>query len=149
MTLHAAQPNEVIIDGITYRANAGGFASVYTCAATQSEANIQSEIVFNGNSYRITKIDDGAFYGRVSLTSVVIPSSVTEVGGIAFYGCQSLESIVMSNAIKEIGYSAFQNCKSLESIVVPEGITIIPKNCFNGCEKLSSISLPSSLTQIE
>ena len=60
--------------------------------------------------YSVTTIDDYAFYGCDSLTSIVIPNSVTEIGYGAFYDCIDLTSIVIPNSVTSIGDNAFCNC---------------------------------------
>ena len=55
----------------------------------------------------MTKIGERAFYNCTSLSSVVIPESVTEIGPYAFGKCESLTSIVIPDNVTEIGYDAF------------------------------------------
>ena len=66
--------------------------------------------------YSVTTIDDYAFYGCDSLTSIVIPNSVTEIGYGAFYDCIDLTSIVIPNSVTSIGEVAFCNCWRLTDV---------------------------------
>jgi N-acetylneuraminic acid mutarotase len=43
--------------------------------------------------FPVTSIDNNAFYGNTTLTSVTIPASITSIGNQAFYGCTSLTSL--------------------------------------------------------
>ncbi len=96
----------------------------------------------------VTNIGDYAFSGCRSLTSISIPSSVTSIGSSAFYNCSSLTSIVIPSSVTSIGESAFYNCSSLTSIVIPSSVTNIGSAAFYGCSSLTSIVIPSSVTSI-
>ena len=100
---------------------------------------------YKGENY---SIGDDAFYGYTSLTSVVIPSSVTCIGGSAFYNCSGLTSIVIPNSVTSIGSSAFYNCSGLTSIVIPSSVTSIASYAFEGCSGLTSVEIPNSVTSI-
>ncbi|MBO5773374.1 MAG: leucine-rich repeat domain-containing protein, partial [Clostridia bacterium] len=54
-----------------------------------------------------------AFSGCSSLTSVVIPDSVTSIGSDAFSGCSSLTSVVIPDSVTSIGYNTFYGCNNL------------------------------------
>ena len=58
-----------------------------------------------------------------SLTSIKIPSSVTEIGEYAFAGCNSLKSIyVYTEYIPSTGTGAFDGCDSKNcTVYVPKG----------------------------
>ena len=96
----------------------------------------------------VTCIDEYAFNGCSSLTSINIPSSVTSIGGSAFEGCSSLTSINIPSSVTSIGGSAFQYCSSLTSINIPSSVNSIEWGTFSGCSSLTSINIPSSVTSI-
>ena len=84
-------------------------------------------------------IGDYAFYYCSSLTSVVIPDSVTSIGERAFCSCKLLTSIVIPDSVTSIGERAFYYCISLTSIVIPASVTSIGKFAFYYCSSLTSV----------
>ena len=89
-----------------------------------------------------------AFCGCSSLTSVIIPSSVTEIEKYAFWGCSSLINVNISSSVTEIGEDAFENCSSLTSVNIPSSVTSIGMYAFKDCSSLTSVNIPSSVTEI-
>ena len=83
-----------------------------------------------------------------SLTSIIIPNSVTDIGKGAFQGCSSLTAITLSNSITSIGFSVFKDCKSLTSITIPNSVEKVGMEAFRGCESLISVTIPNSVTSI-
>ena len=96
----------------------------------------------------VTNIGDYAFSGCRSLTDIVIPDSVTNIGNCAFWDCRSLTDIVIPNSVTSIGDNAFEYCFSLSNLVIPDGVTSIGKWAFEDCSSLSSVVIPDSVTSI-
>ena len=98
----------------------------------------------------VTSIEDWAFYGCSSLTSIEIPSSVTSIGYFAFGYCNSLTSIEIPSSVTCIGDNAFGGCHSLTSVTFGENsqLTSIGDGVFSVCISLTSIEIPSSVTSI-
>jgi uncharacterized repeat protein (TIGR03803 family) len=67
------------------------------------------------NGLPITSIGTNAFLYS-SLTSVMIPNSVTGIGDGAFYHCSSLTNITIPNSVTSIGSYAFCYCSSLTAV---------------------------------
>ena len=96
----------------------------------------------------VTEIDDEAFYGCSGLTSLTIPSSVTEIGTEAFRGCSGLTSLTILSGVTSIGGYAFNGCSGLTSLTIPSSVTSIGNGAFEGCSGLTSLTIPSSVTSI-
>ena len=96
----------------------------------------------------IVKIENNAFYKCTNITSVIIPSNVTEIGKSAFYGCEALQKITIPSKLNVLSESVFSGCKSLKNITIPNGVTEIGANAFSSCSELTSITIPDSVTYI-
>lgn len=91
---------------------------------------------------------DEVFYGCAELTSVTIPSSITEIPDNAFSCCEKLESVVMPEGLTRIGKYAFYMCTSLESFTIPAKVTKVEDGLFSYCSSLKEIVIPDTVTSI-
>jgi hypothetical protein len=78
-----------------------------------------------------------------TLTSIVIPDSVTEIGEGAFEDCSRLEHIVLSKNLTSIGAHAFACCK-LKELELPDNVTEIGEAAFAFCP-IQKINLPTKI----
>ena len=136
--------NFVTENGGTYQAVEG---VLYTADGTALVAYPCSR---NGE-YRIpagvTKIERNAFY-QTSLSRIVIPDSVTEIGESAFDYSDDLKEIVFGKGAKVIPRSCCHYDRALTTVIIPEGVTTIQETAFWGCTALNEITLPSTVTDI-
>lgn len=120
----------------------------------------------------ITEIPDRMCKGCLSLSSVSIPNTVTEIGYEAFAGsgltgriplestsdikigpsafknCVGITEVEISGST-DILASAFANCTQLKMVETSDGIKSIGDLAFNGCTALTSLYLdPTTLTYI-
>ena len=87
----------------------------------------------------------GSFDGCSSLTQIIIPSSITEIGNFAFYGCSSLTQVTIPSSLTEIERSTFNGCSSLTQITIPSSVTKIGSYAFELCSSLTQITIPSGI----
>ena len=79
--------------------------AVHSSSNYTGSVTIPESVVYNGKSYTVTSIDDGAFENCTALTAVTIPSGITTIGKNVFSGCTALTSVTInSNAIASVDY---------------------------------------------
>ena len=94
------------------------------------------EVVFNDG---LQKIGSKAFYYCTSLSSITLPSTVTEIDTWAFGRC-NLRGVVLNDGLRKIGWYAFYGCStSLSSITIPSTVTEIGGYAFCSCNNLRDV----------
>ena len=86
-----------------------------------------------------------AFENCRSITDVVIPNSVSEIGERAFWGCSKLEHIRLPEGLKEIPTYLLSGCNSLREIQIPESVTDIGAGAFRSCGSVQSVRIPEKV----
>jgi hypothetical protein len=74
-------------------------------------------------------IADQAYYSDNSLTTVAIPSEITEIGQFA-YARSSVTQLTVPEGTQQIGYGAFYHCDDLYSVVLPASIHTVEPMAF-------------------
>ena len=129
--------------------------------------------IYNGNSYAVTVIDDYAFAYCYGITgSLVLPSTLEEIGDDAFDYCGFTGVVNIPASVEWIGYTPFYGCDGIEGFVVdpannavissysnelkfgcknstiPNGVESIAEDAFSHIGSLTSITIPSTVTEI-
>lgn len=112
-----------------------------------SELTIPAKAKFDGKTYSVTAIGNGAFFDYDNLTSVTFPNTIKEIGEDAFYDCNNLTSAVLPKSIKTIGDYAFDFCSELKNIGSLNMVEKVGKFCFYGTQ-LERITIPATLAEI-
>lgn len=97
--------------------------------------------------YCVNNIYYTALQGWKYMTSVYVPSTVTEIGGNAFWGCEELPEINLPS-VRTISSRAFLQCYALHKIDLGNSLTNIGNRAFMECTNLNNITLPSTVTTI-
>ena len=103
-------------EGLGFALNDDSKSYCVTGIGTCTDTDIVIPSTHNG--LPVTRIDSYAFQARTSITSIVIPDSITSIGDSVFYGCTSLTSVDIGDSVTSIDYFTFSLCTSLASIEV-------------------------------
>lgn len=129
----------------TYQANTIPYYAFYDPNSSKGKINLTSVILPSS----ITSIENSSFSGCSSLSTITIPSSVTTINSQAFYNCTSLTWVILPSALTAISSYCFSGCSNLKSIDIPPLVNSIQSCAFRDCVGLSSIVIPSSVTTIQ
>lgn len=94
----------------------------------------------------INSTELGTYGGN--FTKLIIGDSITLINQSAFSGCSSLTSISIPNSVVSIGTSAFRSCVGLTDINIPDNVIEIKQTAFSGCSNLSSLTIGKSVKSI-
>ncbi|MBR3710926.1 MAG: leucine-rich repeat domain-containing protein [Bacteroidales bacterium] len=109
---------------------------------------IPETIHSGGADWTVTEIMDEAFR-ESTITSVVIPNTVTAIGNRAFYMCTQLSgTLVIPNSVNTVGYTAFCRCDRMTKVVLPEKDVIYGNGCFMTTGLTGTLVLPEGLTVV-
>ena len=95
----------------------------------------------------VVVIGSGAFQNNSTITSLVIPDSVTLIQDKAFQGMSSLESAKIGNGVTYVGDSAFQNNSKLATVSIGSRVTTIGASAFDGAG-LTAVTIPGTVRSI-
>ena len=107
-------------------------SGAFSGASALESIELPEDVVFGDST-------TGMFSDCTSLTSIVLPKSLTKIPTGYFSGCTSLTSVTATSEIAEVGPKAFKNCSSLPEVSFPGTLTSIGYSAFEGCENLTSI----------
>ena len=126
----------------------------------EGDVVIPETITVNGVSYEVTSAFEGTFSNSTKLTSVSLPSTLTDLGSTPFSSCNKLLSINVSpdnptySSVDGVLYNKSQStlisCPGGKTahFEVPSGVTEIANSAFYGCSKLTSVHLPSTVQRL-
>ena len=89
----------------------------------------------------LQKIGPHAFYGCTSLSTITLPTTITEVDVGAFRNCRNLREAILNEGLQKIKDASFYNCISLSSITLLSAVTEIGRNAFSDCNNLREVAL--------
>jgi len=147
----AASAYDAVVDGIAYHLEAATKEAEVTRGDTSYRIDslvVPSSIVWDGIQYRVTRIGEQAFFNDSTLSTVVLPESVTDIRAWAFGYCNRLTSVSLGLNVRTIGEEAFVMCRNLTDISLPNSVNYIGDDAFCGCCRLKAINIPSNMTEI-
>ncbi len=137
--------------------------SAFESCRSLAQIEFPSTLQHFGNYTQVQWSDEGGiFYDCDSLTSVVIPKSVTDYFAAMtdeelwyynspnlFFGCDNLTEIVFEDEnLTTIPVGMFAGLSKLQSYTVPDSVTRIGNGAFARCKNLTQITIPDSVRWI-
>ena len=98
----------------------------------------------------VTQIQDGAFGSCHQLTTVkfAVDSQLQIIKQSAFAFCSQLGNIFLPNSVISLYDNAFKGCTSLTAFTTGTGLNYIENSVFNGCTNLNNFDFPLSIKAI-
>ena len=98
----------------------------------------------------VTYIRENSFQGATKLTEVTLPTGLLYIAEAAFFGLTNLSSITLPSSLISIEKAAFRHTYGLSSINIPAGIKSIKTESFQNTHSLKSVTFSegSQLTEI-
>ncbi|KAL7720316.1 hypothetical protein QTN25_002822 [Entamoeba marina] len=96
---------------------------------------------------KVTILDEWLF-SYIDITTITIPTTVTNICDGCFNLCTSLINATILSPIRELKRNCFNSCVNLQTIELPQSITSINDFCFNACSSLQTITLPPFIVSL-
>ncbi len=159
-----------VSDGIEFTQNGyifrfeSGIPYIKKYNGSSSYVTLPTKVTYQGLSYNVIKVGSGAFKNNTSLTSLVIPKQIKQLGFGVFENCTRLQSIRiqgdvessdqcfrnsgtatnMLELIYENGVTKVSNLRfadsNLKRITFSNTVETIDSYAFRGCDNLQTIS---------
>lgn len=106
----------------------------------KGDVSIAPYIIYNGKKYTIHKYHGIEMYGCKDVTSVQLPTGIELIDEV-FSDCTSLSSIIIPNTVTEIWKAFGGSMSSLKSINIPASVEKILSHTFDCCSELEEINV--------
>ncbi|MBO5469361.1 MAG: leucine-rich repeat protein [Lachnospiraceae bacterium] len=119
------------------------------CNKTVKSLVVPEQVQKEGIVYTVTAIEDYAFEGDRSLTTVTIGNKIEIIGEAAFMNCKNLKTVSLGNGLTTIEKKAFYNCKKLRKLnIYSSDIQKIGKKAFAKTSKKLTVKIPANKKRI-
>jgi hypothetical protein len=117
--------------------NCFSLTSITVDTANQNYTSI-SGVLFNKNETTIVQVPAG-----IAGSSYAIAPSVTRIGDFALGGCSGLTSVTIPSSVTNIGFAAFYG-SGLTSVTIPSSVANIGSSAFGGCSGLTQATIQAT-----
>ncbi len=153
-------------DNQTYQ-NVPYAASLTKVTNYGDEITVPATVTYNEVEYPVEQIESSVFKDNKSVTKIILPTTILNIGYQCFKGCSSLVEVANTSnceyvnseafrdcislthidlsSCKRIEWGAFANCNSLQDIVSLSNIEYIRGSVFDSCKSLKEVDLPSGV----
>lgn len=135
------------VGDLKYKVTGAKEVSVIGLAKEEVEIKIPSAVSISGKAYKVTSVQDKAFYQNEDIVSIAIGNNVSYVGKYAFYQCPNLETVKFGKRVAVISTCAFTQCPNLENVTLPSSIRRIGAKAFYQCTSIKVLKINGSVLE--
>ena len=135
------------VGNLKYKVTSAKEVSVIGLAKEAVDIKIPSAVSISGKAYKVTSIQDKAFYRNEDIVNVTIGNNVTYVGKYSFYQCPNLETVKVGKRVSTISTCAFTQCPNLENVTLPSSIRKIGAKAFYQCTSIKTLKINGSVLE--
>ena len=132
------------VGNLKYKVTGAKEVSVTGLAKVTDALTIPSSVTISGKVYKVTAIQDKAFYQNEDIVSIAIGNNVIYIGKYAFYQCPNLETVKFGKRVSVISTCAFTQCLNLENVTLPSSIRRIGAKAFYQCTSIKVLKINGS-----
>lgn len=115
---------DYVVEGVKYKVSEENSSTLEVVGYTKDIEEKKDVVIKEEVSGKeVTKISNGAFKWS-TITSVTIPSSVSEIERNAFAQCSSLTDVEIKGDLTTLGHYAFSWCDNLTNLTLPAKLPI-------------------------
>lgn len=140
----------------------------------EGEISVPASVTHDGTEYRVTGVDDYAFYNCSKLTGLTLPEGLKRVSDKAFLRTTKLTTLYLPTSVsnidtlrnsllgsmtslvtlhlpgvKALGDSALYRLSKLTSVEIPSTVEELGVGAFARCSSLRTLTIPSSVKTIK
>lgn len=105
-----------------------------------------TSVTFTGDG--LVTIGDSAFALCQKLASCNIPATVTTIGASAFVGA-AITTVTIPSGVTELNTGVFASCRGIKEITIPATVAKINNGVFGSCSGLTKLTVESADTIFE
>ena len=135
------------VGNLKYKVTGAKEVSVTGLAKVTDTLTIPSSVTISGKVYKVTAIQDKAFYQNEDIVSIAIGNNVIYIGKYAFYQCPNLETVKFGKKVSVISTCAFTQCPNLENVTLPSSIRRIGAKAFYQCTSIKVLKINGSVLE--
>lgn len=112
------------------------------------ELNVPRTVTYGGKTYVVSAIGKKAFSGASKLTSIILPTGITQIDDFAFENCFSLEKIMFPGNEVKFGSGTFYRCYNINSVTLGSDWTKVNLQMFRWSPNLKEINIPAKTMRV-
>lgn len=112
------------------------------------ELNVPRTVTYGNKTYVVSAIGKKAFSGATRLTSVILPTGITQIGDFAFEKCFSLRKIMFPGNEVKFGSGTFYRCNNISSVTLGSDWTKVNLQMFRWSTNLKEINIPAKTMRV-